>query len=186
MASRSRSCRAAEAGGEIAAMVGGVDSVHHAATSVVPVKSGSPSRARVSINVVRLTPKFAADGRLGHATVQSSRAARTASSFSPEMAAGRPPPLHTLQSIDYSFPIGKKVSDKKTRYLGNLFSKPSTNWAVPGFSEEYWLYQFRCVVKSSLTFPPFPDKTCSKSLFKVRASRPFSNFLMISHNAYCR
>jgi|SRR5580692_408323 hypothetical protein len=73
MASRSRSCRAAEAGGEIAAMVGGVDSVHHAATSVVPVKSGSPSRARVSINVVRLTPKFAADGRLGHATVQSSK-----------------------------------------------------------------------------------------------------------------
>jgi len=80
---------AAEAGGEIAAMVGGVDSVHHAATSVVPVKSGSPSRARVSINVVRFTPKLRQTAAFDMPLFS---AAMMADSFSPTMAAGRPPP----------------------------------------------------------------------------------------------
>ena len=69
-------------------IIGGVDSVHHARDVVVPVKSGSPIRARVSINVVRLTPKLRHTAALD---MPPFRAARTASSFSPEMAAGRPP-----------------------------------------------------------------------------------------------
>src|ERR1022692_4970078 len=69
-------------------IVGAADAVRHAATSVVAVKLGSPIRARVSSNVVRLTPKFRHTAALD---MPPFRAARTASSFSPEIAAGRPP-----------------------------------------------------------------------------------------------
>ena len=67
-------------------IVVGSDSIRH--TAAGPDGAVLSIRARVSINVVRLTPKLRHTAALD---MPSFRAARIASSFSPTMTGGRPP-----------------------------------------------------------------------------------------------